>query len=211
MRPFRLAQAVVGAALVVVAGVALLALFGSAGERRDVLAVARRVDAGSQLSAADVRVVSVGSDDAIDYTPASRYDDVVGSYARYDLAEGALVAPDNLQDRPLVSRGHVLMSIVVSSANVPAALAVDDEIAVVVTTDGDCPTRETIAATVTAIRGTPGVAGDSATPVALSVEVPPDAVALLGVTRPDSIAIVRGAVVASDPVGACPTATSTTP
>jgi hypothetical protein len=192
MRPFRVGQAIVGIVLVVIAGAGLWVLLDNAAERREVLALTRPVAAGTQLADGDVRVVSIATDDGVTATPATRRDDVVGSYARYDLAEGALVAPDNLQQHPLVAPDRVLMSVVVPAANVPAALAVDDEISVVVTrSDGPCPRSETVRATVRAITGEPAVAGASATPVALSVEVPPTAVGLLGLTEPDSIAVVR--------------------
>ena len=62
VRPQRPARAFVGALVVVAAVVAALALYSRIGDRREVLMVTRTVLAGEQLSDADLRVVSVGSD-----------------------------------------------------------------------------------------------------------------------------------------------------
>src|SRR5690606_22224811 len=107
-------------------------------------------------------------------TPAGRLDDVIGQYARFDLAEGALLTPDSVQVRPIVSAGRVPMSITLRPGRVPDTIAADDHVVIVATADGECPTPQTVDATVVAVTGDPGGSGAQAAPVAMTIEVPSD-------------------------------------
>src|SRR3954453_15587213 len=78
VRPQRPGRALFGVLLVVVA----LTIYTRIGDRHEVLAVTRTVLAGEQLPAADLRVVSISSDDSLPSVPSSAMDSMVGQFAR---------------------------------------------------------------------------------------------------------------------------------
>ena len=112
-------RALVGALVVVASVVAALALYARIGDRTEVLAVARDVLAGEQITDADLEVVSISSDDAIPTVPASqRSSDRRSVRPRPPAGRFAAVA-DSVQPRPLVDPERVLMSVVVPVGLVP--------------------------------------------------------------------------------------------
>ena len=111
MRPQRPMRLLAGALLLVAAVVAGLALYSSLGEDTEVLVLTNTVLAGEQLTADDLRVVAVSSQDDVAWVPASQRSSVVGQYARYRLAEGAFLTADAVQPDRLVTPGRVLMSV----------------------------------------------------------------------------------------------------
>lgn len=114
------------------------ALMAQASERHDVLVLRRSVAAGELLTAEDLGVIAVGTDDGVPSIAADRFDDVVGQHARYGLAAGALLIDDNLQAGPLVTPGRALVSVVAASGNVPAEVTVGDDVALVLVDDQSC-------------------------------------------------------------------------
>jgi len=203
MRPSRPGTLLAGAVVVVVSAVGLAALVAGAGERHQVLVVARPVAAGQQVGPDDVGVASIGAGDAIATTPAGRLDAVVGQYARFELAAGALLAPGSLQAAPLVTPGTVLMSVSLRAGAVPDDVAVGDHVVVVIAPDPQCAATRTVGASVVAITGSPAASGSSTAPVGLSLEVPATAAALLGTKPPAAIAVapVAGAGADADACG----------
>src|ERR1700712_3386764 len=87
-----------------------------------VLAVTRPVLAGERLTDADLRVVSISSDDSIPSVPASARSAMVGQYAKVRMAEGSLLVAESVQARPLVDPSKVLMSVAVPLTGVPTGL-----------------------------------------------------------------------------------------
>jgi hypothetical protein len=187
MRPRRPARALVGGFVVAVSIVSALAIYTRIGDRRDVLAVTRTVLAGEQLTVADLKVVSIASDDDFPAVSASNRGLAVGQYARVRMIAGSLVVAESLQPEPLVDPGKVLMSVTVPLGGVPTGLREGSRLVLVVTPAGsgagELP-AVLVEAVVAAVPGNLGqlIGSDSsgAAKVALSVEVAPDRVALVG-------------------------------
>ena len=132
MRPQRPTRALVGALVVVASVVAALALYARIGDRAEVLAVARDVLAGEQITDADIEVVSLSSDEAIPTVPATQRSTVVGQYARVRLLAGSLLSSESVQPLPLVDPERVLISVVVPVGLVPVGLREQSRVVLVV-------------------------------------------------------------------------------
>jgi hypothetical protein len=200
MRPQRPMRALVGALIVVASVVAALALYAKIGDRSDVLAVARDVLAGEQITAADIEVVSISSDDAIPTVPATERNTIVGQYARVRMLAGSLLSAESVQPLPLVDPERVLMSVVVPVGLVPVGLREQSRVVLVVTPPaigGDRPPPALIEATVAAVPRNLGEIVGSADAgqgtVALAVEVPPENVGVVGEAEAVSIGVLDGA------------------
>ena len=136
MRPYRPVRALAGAFVVIASVVAAIALYSRIGDRTDVLAVNRTVLAGEQLTAADLEVVSISSDDHLAFVGASDRGLVVGQYARVRLAADSLLVPESLQPTALVDPGRVLMSVEVPAGQIPVGLREQSRLVLVVTASG---------------------------------------------------------------------------
>ena len=197
VRPQRPARALFGLLLVAGCVVVVLVVYSRIGDRREVLAVNRTVLAGEQLSDADLRVVSISSDDDFPSMPASARTSIVGQYAKVRLAEGALLVADSVQGRPLVDPSKVLMSVSVPLAGVPTGLREGSRLALVVTphSTGGPVSPVLLEATVAAVPRNLGalVSGggsSSSSSVALTVEVDPQAAATLGPAESVAVAVL---------------------
>jgi SAF domain len=199
MRPQRPTRALVGALVVVASVVAAIALYTRIGDRTEVLAVARDVLAGEQITDADIEVVSISSDDAIPTVPATQGRTVVGQYARVRLLAGSLLSSESVQPLPLVDPERVLMSVVVPVGLVPVGLREQSRVVLVVTpptTGGDRPPPALVEATVAAVPRNLGEIVGSADAgqgmIALAVEVPPAYVGIVGEAEAVSIGVLDG-------------------
>jgi len=198
VRPQRPVRAIFGALLVVGSVVAALAVFTRVGDRREVLAVNRPVLAGEQLVDADLKVVSISSDEGFPSLPATDRELVVGQYARVRLAADGLLVSDSIQPEPLVDSERVLMSVPVPLSGVPVGLREGSRVALIVTADstgGSPPAPVLVEANVAAVPtnlgelvGGNGESGTAA--VALSVEVPPGDAALVGSAAEVAVAVL---------------------
>lgn len=202
VRPHRPMRALVGAFLVVAAVVAALALYTSLGDKTEVLAVTRNVLAGEQITSADLRVVSISSDDDIPTVSADLRAEIVGQYAKVRLAAGALLVSDSVQPRPLVDPERVLMSVEVPAGQVPVGLREQSRLVLVVIPDpaaGGSASPVLVEATVAAVPRNLAevVNGDGGGVVALSVEVPTHFVAVVGSAGSVSVGVL-------DPAAAFP-------
>src|SRR4051794_2949918 len=201
VRPQRPARALFGLLVVLAAVVAALAIYTRIGDRHEVLAVTRTVLAGEQLTDADLRVVSISSDDSIPSVPASARTVMVGQYAKVRMAEGSLLVADSIQARPLVDPSKVLMSVAVPLSGVPTGLREGSRLVLIVTPRGAGNTTQTelVEAVAVAVPADLGAringSGSAQSAVALSVEVAPEAAAMVGAA--DSVAV---AVLAPDGV-----------
>lgn len=178
MRPMRPVRALFGALLMVTAIVAALAIYARLGDRTSVLALNRIVLAGERITAADLRVVGVSSDDPIAWVASDERAAVVGQYARYRLADGALLVRDAVQPRPLVTQGKVLVGVSVPAANVPVGLREQSAVVLVIIPPGhSLEPPQLVSATVVAVPPRlVELAGGAASPsamVTLSVEIDP--------------------------------------
>jgi SAF domain len=196
VRPQRPGRALFGVLLVVASVVVALTIYARVGDRHEVLAVTRTVLAGEQLSASDLRVVSISSDDSLPSVPSSAMDSMVGQYARVRMVQGSLLVVDSVQARPLVDPSKVLMSVPVPLSGVPAGLREGSRLALIVTpkTAGAAAPPVLVEATVAAVPRNLGElvgGGDSSqSTVALSVEVPPESAALVGSADAVAVAVL---------------------
>lgn len=195
VRPRRPMRLLAGAAVVVLAIAAGLALYSSMGEDTEVLVLTRTVLAGEQVTAADLRVVSVSSEDDLAWVPASRRGEVIGQYARYRLVQGGFVSAEAVQPGRLVTPGWVLMSVQVPAGEVPVGLRERSDVVLVVTgpgTDGVVSIVNAVVAAVPsnltgALQASDQGGNDL---MALSVEVPTEMVATVGTAASVSLGVV---------------------
>ncbi|WP_244967415.1 SAF domain-containing protein [Streptomyces cacaoi] len=107
-------------ALVLVAGAGGTALLvQGAGDRSDVLLLARDVPAGQVVSAQDVRVAAVSSDPALHPVPATQKSSVVGQRAGVDLTAGTLLTRKQLRAASGLRSGESMVAVEVARGGAP--------------------------------------------------------------------------------------------
>ncbi len=191
-------RALVGALIVVAAVIAALAIYTRVGNRTEVLAVNRTILAGEQITDADLQVVSISSDDSFPSISASNRAFVVGQYAKVRLAAGSLLVSDSIQPAELVNPDRVLMSVVVPVGLIPVGLREQSRLTLVVTPQqrgGDQPQPVLIEATVAAVpRNLAEIVGtdeSGRSMVALSIEIAPQWVSLVGSASAVSVGVLN--------------------
>lgn len=196
VRPQRPARALFGLLLVLAAVVAALAIYTRIGDRHEVLAVTRTVLAGEQLTDADLRVVSISSDDSIPWVSASARGSLVGQYAKVRMVEGSLLVAESVQARPLVDPSKVLMSVEVPVARVPVGLREGSLLMLIVMPKGSGNTVQPVLveAAAVAVPADLGArisgSGSAQSSVALSVEVAPESAVTVGSAESVAVAVV---------------------
>lgn len=197
VRPYRPMRALVGALVVVAAVVVALAIYTRIGNRTEVLAVTDSILAGEQITDADLQVVSISSDDSFPSIPAANRALVVGQYAKVRLAAGSLLVYDSIQPDELVNPNRVRMSVVVPVGLIPVGLREQSRLTLVVTpqqSGGNDPRPVLVEATVAAIpRNLAEIVGtdDSGrSMVALSIEIDPQWVSLVGSAAAVSVGVL---------------------
>ena len=195
IRPYRPLRALIGGGIVVACVLAGWALIVDAATKHDVLVLTREVQAGEQIEASDVRVLSITWDETFPAFAAAELDSVVGEYARYRLARNAVLVPDDVQERPLVRDGRVLMSVSVPSGAIPTSLRADSRVWLIASQDIACA-GTTVVIDAVVVRGPSSVgagadadADETSRSVAVSVEVLPAYVAAVGAADAISIAL----------------------
>ncbi|MFD6681489.1 SAF domain-containing protein [Micromonospora parva] len=109
------------------------------------LAVARPVEVGREISAADLVTVQVAGGQGLRPVPAGRLDEVVGKRAAVALLPGTLLTLGQVTDDPLLGPGQQQIALGLKTAQVPAReLHPGDKVLLVSTPDtstsGDPPT-----------------------------------------------------------------------
>ncbi|RLP91550.1 MULTISPECIES: SAF domain-containing protein [unclassified Micromonospora] len=84
------------------------------------LAVARPVEVGREISAADLVAVQVAGGQGLRPVPAGRLDEVVGKRAAVALVPGALLTLGQVTDDPLLGPGQQQIALGLKTAQVPA-------------------------------------------------------------------------------------------
>jgi hypothetical protein len=87
---------------------------------QDVLAVARPVQAGSQIVAADLITVQINAAPGLSPIPAGQMDRVVGKRAAVSLVPGTLLATRQLTDQSLVQPGQRQVGVGLKPDRLPA-------------------------------------------------------------------------------------------
>ncbi len=115
-RPALLALAV---AMVVLGALGAAFLATSLGQTTPVIAVAREVPWGRQISAADLVEARVSADPALDPIPYGDRDQVIGMVAATALTPGSLLTREALTAQPLPPPGQQLVGVGVSAVQLP--------------------------------------------------------------------------------------------
>ncbi len=118
---------VLGAALVVLAGVVVSWALSQAAERVQVVQVAREVPSGQAFTTDDLTVTGIASDTQVPgLVPAQSLDALVGRIAAVDLAAGALMQQGMWRDEPLLAVGEQSVGVVLAAGRYPTGLAEGD-------------------------------------------------------------------------------------
>ena len=113
-----------GAALVVLAGVLVAWALSQAADRVQVVQVARGVEAGDVIAAADLTVAGVAYDAAVEgLVPSGSLDALVGRVASIDLQTGALMQVGMWRDAPQLLPGEETVGALWHGGRVPGGLA----------------------------------------------------------------------------------------
>lgn len=126
--------------LFLTAGTALVFLVwhGLSIERTPVLALATDVARGETLALEDLRVVHVGTDDALVLTPADASATVIGRTAMVDLPAGTLVTDSQLTSGPALIAGEGVVGLALQAGEYPTPdLTVGDLVTVLDVSDPD--------------------------------------------------------------------------
>ena len=125
-----------GAALVVLAGVLVAWALSQAADRVQVVQVARGVEAGDVIAAADLTVAGVAYDAAVEgLVPSGSLDALVGRVASIDLQTGALMQVGMWRDAPQLLPGEETVGALLHVGRFPVGLARGD-VAIAASADG---------------------------------------------------------------------------
>jgi hypothetical protein len=105
---------------VVVCGLATVALVSYGRGGRAVLAVARPVAFGAQVTAADLTTVRVSVDPALSPVSADQMSTVVGQFASVPLAAGTLLTRGQLSAQAMPGQGRQVVSVSLKPQQAPA-------------------------------------------------------------------------------------------
>ena len=109
-----------GVALVAVGALGTAGLVGGAGNRVEVLAVARDVPVGQTIAAGDLTVARVAADPALQPVRASERGRVVGRVAAVELRPGSLLTAGELTDTAVPGPGEQVVGVAASPGQLPA-------------------------------------------------------------------------------------------
>ncbi len=115
----RRARLAIGVGLAAIAVAGNIAVYSSLDERVEVLLAAVEIPAGAPIEAAQLRVVTVAVDTAVQVVSVDERAAVIGKYARAPIAAGVLVTPSALADTPLVSPGAAVVSLRLPEGSIP--------------------------------------------------------------------------------------------
>jgi hypothetical protein len=116
------------------------------GHRQSVLALARPVSVGQQLTAGDVREVSVSTDTGLAVVPASAKARTVGRAVAYSVPAGVLLTKDLLGPARVPLAGQGVAAVGLKEGQAPAGLQPGNRVAVVEAPSSDAATGSASAA-----------------------------------------------------------------
>jgi hypothetical protein len=177
------------AAAALVAAMALgSSVYLKLGHRQDVLILTRDVMAGEQLRDSDVAPVSVSTDDQLAVAPVGS--PVAGQYAKVRMLRGTLVAPGSLQSQPLVDPSRAVVSLPITSTQVPTGLREGSRLLVTVIPASPTAVPVVVEATVVSLPVFPAGAQSGA----VSVQVPLSQVAVVSAAGKVAISLIDPSV-----------------
>ena len=115
----RVAVLALAVAMVVLGALGAAYLATSLGQTTAVIAVAREVPWGEQITAEDLVEARVSADPALDPIPFGDRDEVIGMVAATTLTPGSLLTREALTAQPLPPPGQQLVGIGVSTVQLP--------------------------------------------------------------------------------------------
>jgi len=118
-RERRPALAVAAVMLILVSAAVVATLLVRAGDRTEVLAVARTVPVGRQVTVSDLKRARISSDPGLHTIPVSAAADVVGKVAATTLVPGTLLTPEQLGPSELPGRGQAIVGLDLKGAQMP--------------------------------------------------------------------------------------------
>lgn len=167
-----------GALVLALCTLGAVVVFGKVGDRQAVLVMARTVEVGEIVDAADLRAVKVSADPGLRTVPAAARARVVGRPAAVRLVSGSLLSPAELGEGTGLPEGMALVGAVLKAGQFPLGLAPGDTVALVaaplsgaagsVTSDGS---TDPPIATVVAVE----LAADAIGTTAVSLQLPAEA------------------------------------
>lgn len=97
------------------------ALYLSAGDRQEAIALSRDVDRLETISRSDLRVVRISTDTEVSIIDASEMDTIVGRVASTDLVAGSLLTSDQLipQGRQLLGDDEAVIGVLIGPGDSP--------------------------------------------------------------------------------------------
>jgi hypothetical protein len=167
-----------GTLVMLLATLGALVLFGKAGDRQAVLAVARTVEVGEVVEAGDVHVVHVSADPGVRAIPSGRRSRVVGRTAAVRLVPGSLLASGQLGEGMALPAGQAMVGAVLKPGQYPIGLGVGDRVALVIGAAsgvGSVVSADSTGTPSTATVAAIGDAADATGGVTISLVVPADA------------------------------------
>lgn len=130
-------RVLLGAFVLVVSALVAGLLYANLGDRRPVLAVARAVEAGQVVAAADLREILAAPVPGVRTVPASARRTMVGRTASMRLVPGTLLHPAQLAAGSVADPGRAVLGAVLKPGQFPIGLRVgDDVLAVVLAPEG---------------------------------------------------------------------------
>lgn len=135
-RRVRRTEVVVGLVVILVFALGAVLLHLRTVDRTPALAVVGSVERGETLSASDIKVVYISSDDPLARLGESQLTQVVGQVALVDLAPGTLLSRSVVAERPALDAGEGVVGLSLDPGGYPAfGLAPGDQVSVVRTAD----------------------------------------------------------------------------
>lgn len=129
-------EVIVGLVVIIVFALGAVLLHLSAVDRTPALAVVGSVERGDTITAADIKVVYLSSDDALARLDESQLNQVVGQVALVDLAPGTLLSRSVVADRPALDSGEGVVGLSLEPGGYPSlGLAPGDRVSVIRSAD----------------------------------------------------------------------------
>lgn len=127
---------IAGCVMVLVGAVGVAGLLNAASDRTDVLALARNVPVGQEITSGDLKVVALPEDPALKPVPAGDKGKVVGRRAAVGLSAGSLLVQGQVADGNALRAAEALVAVEVKRGAAPIeALTPGDTVRIVSTPD----------------------------------------------------------------------------
>ncbi len=108
-----------GVVLAAAGAIASAAIYSHIGQTQEIIAVVSGVYRGEQIERSDLAIVQVRADPTLATVPGTDIDQVVGSYALYDLAPGSTLPSGVYGERPQPPADHSEIGLVLDETQFP--------------------------------------------------------------------------------------------